>query len=432
MVNYVAKLVRMNGKHGLQLMPSNVIIYLLLFADDIVLVSDTVIGLQNQLSQLQTGADALGLSINRDKTKVVVFRNGGYLAENEKWHLCGNWLEISPEYRYLGALLTTKLSYNLLQSDLVHRAKAGVSQITRCVRKLQCLSPDVYFKMFDTQVSSILLYSAELWGLSNCTVVENVHLQSIKRYLNLPTKVPNLIVYGECGRYPLYVTAALRVIKYWLRILRMETSRYPYLTYKMMLSSNNQNSWAYKVKDLLCKYQFEHVWEEQFVQNERVFLRNLKEKLVEEYCNNWYQALWKSDRYSFYRRFKVVWTKENYLSALDRKPFRDVFIQFRTGFSDLYCHKSRYQGNEDNLYVCPSCRETFECEIHFLCTCPVYEDLRLKYLSNNVRSLLLSNLEDVLSSQDRSEIRSLAVYLYYAFKRRREAMATEFFPAELA
>ena len=182
----------------------------------------------------------------------------------------------------------------------------------------------------------------------------------------------------------------------------------------------------------MCKYQFAHVWEGQFVQNERVFLRNLKEKLVEEYCNNWYQALWKSDRYSFYRLFKVVWTKENYLSALDRKPFRDVFVQFRTGFSDLYCHKSRYQGNEDNLYVCPSCRETFECEIHFLCTCPVYEDLRLKYLSNDVRSLLLSNFEDVLSSQDRSEIRSLAVYLYYAFKRRREAMTTEFFPAELA
>lgn len=67
MVIYVAKAVDRNSEHGIQLLPSYPIIYLLLFADDIELVSDTLVGLQNQLNQLQKGADTLSLAVNRSK-----------------------------------------------------------------------------------------------------------------------------------------------------------------------------------------------------------------------------------------------------------------------------------------------------------------------------------------------------------------------------
>lgn len=100
-----------------------------------------------------------------DKTNVPIVVS--WPKKKEKWHSGGNRLEVSSEYRYLGAKLTTKLSYNMLQSDLVHRAKASVTQITGCVRKLQRLSPDYYFKMFDKQTSSVQLHSAELWFRSN-------------------------------------------------------------------------------------------------------------------------------------------------------------------------------------------------------------------------------------------------------------------------
>ena len=38
-----------NGKHGIQLLPDMIELFILLFADDIVLLSDTIVGLQNQL-----------------------------------------------------------------------------------------------------------------------------------------------------------------------------------------------------------------------------------------------------------------------------------------------------------------------------------------------------------------------------------------------
>ena len=130
LVNYIAKIVITYGKHIL-LMPDSAIIYLLLFGHDIVLISDTISVLQNQLDNLRKGADTLGLDVNYVKMKVMVIRNGGFLAEHEKWLLGAVALGIVNECRYLGSTFTTKLSFNTLQSDLVRRARTGMLQVTR-------------------------------------------------------------------------------------------------------------------------------------------------------------------------------------------------------------------------------------------------------------------------------------------------------------
>ena len=52
--------------------------------DDIVLLSTTVVGLQRQLNSLCTAETQLKLTVNIDKTKIIIFRNGGHLARNER------------------------------------------------------------------------------------------------------------------------------------------------------------------------------------------------------------------------------------------------------------------------------------------------------------------------------------------------------------
>ena len=71
---------------GIQLLPGLVEIFLLLFADEIVLISDTPRALQNQLDVLSSACKDLFLHINADKTKVMVFRKGGFLGKHKKWH----------------------------------------------------------------------------------------------------------------------------------------------------------------------------------------------------------------------------------------------------------------------------------------------------------------------------------------------------------
>ena len=53
---------------------------ILLFADDMLLLSETVSGLQTQLNSLFSVTSRLQLKVN-----IVVFKKGGYLGVREKW-----------------------------------------------------------------------------------------------------------------------------------------------------------------------------------------------------------------------------------------------------------------------------------------------------------------------------------------------------------
>ena len=50
--------------------------------------------------------------------------------------------------------------------------------------------------------------------------IERVHLYACKRFLHVLDKTPNDIVYGELGRYPLWITSISKSIKYWFRLLK--------------------------------------------------------------------------------------------------------------------------------------------------------------------------------------------------------------------
>ena len=89
--------VEQQGMHGIQLLPGLVEILFLLFADDIVLVSDTPRGLQNQLHVFSSACKDRFLHVNTDKTKVMVFRKGGFWGKHEKWHLDGMGIEVANE-----------------------------------------------------------------------------------------------------------------------------------------------------------------------------------------------------------------------------------------------------------------------------------------------------------------------------------------------
>ena len=81
----------------------------MLFADDVVLLSYTVVGLQHQLNMLAKNADCLDLTVNLEKSNIVVFRNGGYLARREKWFYKDYAVKIVNAYKFLGVWLSSLL-----------------------------------------------------------------------------------------------------------------------------------------------------------------------------------------------------------------------------------------------------------------------------------------------------------------------------------
>lgn len=70
-------------------------------------------GLQKQIDVLVTEASRVDLVLNSDKSTVVNFRNGGFLAKHKKGFLDGSMLEVVSQCKYLeGDFLHTNVITN--------------------------------------------------------------------------------------------------------------------------------------------------------------------------------------------------------------------------------------------------------------------------------------------------------------------------------
>ena len=103
LINELANEIVLKDKHGISLSPDILQILIMLFSDD-VLLSNTIVGLQQQVSVLRDTAKRLHIVVNFDKSQVVIFRNGGYIAAREKWFYDGMKLKIVNHYKYLGII----------------------------------------------------------------------------------------------------------------------------------------------------------------------------------------------------------------------------------------------------------------------------------------------------------------------------------------
>ena len=84
----------------------------------------------------------------------------------------------------------------------------------------------------------------------------------------------------------------------------MDNDRYACKVYKMMLRDSNGCNWSSKIKKLLFHFNFIDVWEVQFADDPQLFIRTLKQRMVEESDNNWLINLNSSNRYSVYKLYK--------------------------------------------------------------------------------------------------------------------------------
>ena len=118
-----SELIENNGISGVQFFPEDVQVLILLFADDIALISDTIVGLQRQLHLLRDYCLESKLVVNVVKTKVVVFKNGGRISHHERWYFDGNLLEVVNCFTNVGLTFTMQLSLHRMSSDLAKKGK---------------------------------------------------------------------------------------------------------------------------------------------------------------------------------------------------------------------------------------------------------------------------------------------------------------------
>ena len=420
-INEMAIEISNSGKHGIQMIPGGIEVFLMLFADDVILLSDTVVGLQNQLSILKQEADRLHLTVNLDKTNIMVFRMGGHLSKHEKWWYGNIELNVTNSYKYLGMVFSTRLSLNMGWAEMCRKGKRGVIEIIKSLRKLNAIEFSIFWKLFDTQIEPILTYGAEVWGLISNSQMEIVHTYAIKRFLNVPIRASNIMVYGETGRYPLFIRAYIKCIKYWLRLLKLPSSRLSKQAY-LMLSRQHENgkfNWVSSVKQILTTNGFGIVWLCQEVGNINGFVSELKDRLICTFEQNRHAHMEENEKYSWFLSFNSNLEPEKYLAILTHRWHRSMLARFRTRTLGLHANITWFAsgpvGNE-----CPACKtRAVEHEVHFLFHCQAYRRIRQACSVLQAPIAESQNVGNILSLKDEDRVRSLAKFITDAFNIRK-------------
>ena len=179
----------------------------------------------------------------------MVFRKRGRLLRGEYWTYNNQEIEVVIEFNYLGTIFKYTGSFSSNIEYIVGKALKTLNVLLVNCKKLP-LKSKTLCQLFDAFVGSILLYTSEILGFSKS--IKRVHLKFCKRLLNVRLNTCTAGVYGELGRYPLYISRYNRIIKYWCKVVNSDIKR----LYEQGLRDceNGNVNWVPSVKKLLNKY----------------------------------------------------------------------------------------------------------------------------------------------------------------------------------
>ena len=116
------------------------------------------------------------------------------------------------------------------------------------------------------------------------------------------------MVYGEIGRFPLVIDIKIRITSFWIWLKNSKQSKMPAVLYKLcrkLYDRYNDNSfiWLQYVKKLFGETGFSYVWENEINFDIQNLKCTLKQRLQEQYIQNWYATLFESSKAINYRIF---------------------------------------------------------------------------------------------------------------------------------
>ena len=412
----------------------------LFYADDLVLLSTSKCGLQQKINNLASFCTENAMSINRTKTKILVFNRAGKKSK-DSFKLINDSLECCQSYRYLGVTLQCNGRFNNTFTDLSNRASKAIFKLKRMFNG-NVPSFDTCIHLFDSMVKPILSYGSDIWGaylfcdnmkkfdyvMKN--QLEKVHQSFLKYSMGLNRYCPLIGLYGETGRYPLANMMLKNSMKYLIRVKDMEIDSLLYQCYdNCKLFKTRYSMWSQinKVLSLHANVQTPNI----SIQGANA----IKNTLNQGFRTYWLSALHNDSKTANgnklrnYRLYKTSFHKEKYLEHNDFER-RQNLGRLRLSCHKLFIETGRHVrlcerlAPEDRL--CQYCTaQVCEDELHFIMHCSNYTILRKKLLDNihsHYQFLSDYSIEEcylwIMSSNETYVTNELTEYVKNAFKKR--------------
>ena len=350
-----------------------------MYADDLVIFSETVVGLQTQLNSLEIYCKEWSLKINVQKTKIVIFRNGGKLYDNEKFYIDDNTeIEVVNKFTYLGLCFNYNGKFTEAEKQLGMQGRKAVFALNKNINGL-FLNNETLLSLFDTYICSILNYASAIWGSHKGQNVEKVQLDFCKKLLGVKRTTCNIMIYSELGLVPLNAVRKLYMLKYWGKLLVTNNCilKDCYLT---LLEKHNDGkiNWVSEIHKLLTELGFTEIWNKQYL--DVSFIPLIKQRIFDQEKQIVLGKISDSSKCFLYRHLLYSYDMQLYLKRPIPKKLQNCISRFRLSSHSLSIETGRYHNIVQTNRLCPICHTDIEDEFHFILKCPMYDDLRKLFI----------------------------------------------------
>ena len=242
----------------------------LFYADDLVLISESEVGLQKSLDTLKQFTSNWFLDINPKKTKHMIFAKGKRNKEI-KFSFGDTVLDQCDSYCYLGVVFSKSGSMNMASKALYDKAVGAMFSLIRSVNKHYACNFNLLLGLFDKLIVPISLYNSEVWGTNFLPVNqkssdyfnikkiskhidEQLQIKFLKIILGVNQRVSNWAVLSETGRFPMIIRVFISMIKYYFHLMSTESDLLSAaLSTNIILARNGHNSW-YRTIERVFKF----------------------------------------------------------------------------------------------------------------------------------------------------------------------------------
>lgn len=431
---------------------------LLMYADDIVLLSETEKGLQSCINKLERFCTDSGLEINLKKSKVLIFNKAGRKSK-ATFYFKNEELEQVTNYKYLGVYFQCSGSFATAKSDLYNKAQKAIYKLFSCFSS-ELPSCKTAMHIFDHTILPILSYGCDIWGVFNSKgrkatsdkeyclenvfkdfVPDKLHIKFGKRLLGVGKRATNNAILGELGRFPLYINILSLMVKSWHRIAnkaQVDEKSLLVLAYSVSdnLRAKGYDSWCSNIKFILENLELGNIFHNPNSIDSKSLGRLIRIKLEDRFSNKWKKELVhgpcrkggnSGSKLRSYVEFKYFIGQEPYLHLVKNQSHRRALTKFRISAHTLAIEQGRYKNIPPEKRICPNCNlNKVEDELHFLIECPNNEFNRNEFLKSCEEHIpnTFFNLTDrnkfiwLMSNETKEIVVPLAKLIFQCFQNR--------------
>lgn len=386
-------------------------ITVLKYADDLILISNTHQGLQNGLNTLSEYCKLNKLTVNVAKSKVMFFCSNK-VKRDELLPLQFNQIQLHyvNSFKYLGITFHQSPPLKFLISTLCEQARKAQIVLDLHLKRHSSLSLEHSIMLFDTFIKPILKYNCEVWGYSTCELIDKYVLSFLRNHLRVKGTTNSSMVYMETGYYPISLEIKKCMLKYWIKLISSEENSLLYSTYKDMTDTHLKNRWLHTIKKLLNQNGFGHVWQNQYIDNEKQFLMLFESRCKDIFAQECFTDIQSSNRCRLYREIKESYNMADYLRYNISATLRSSLTKIRLSSHRFMVERGRW-AKPKIQYVdrkCTLCTSNdIQDEYHMLIQCPQFKDEREKYIKRYyyVRPSMYKFVQLVNSSNKKERFR---------------------------